>query len=70
MLRERGDPFDMILVDRDLSAAHAVGTHGVPDHLFIDSSGAIRYHGSGEILADANDREYFSLLLTQMLAGK
>lgn len=48
-LRQRGDPFTRIAVDRDGLVGIDYGVYGVPETFVIDASGVIRYKHVGPI---------------------
>ncbi len=53
-LDELGDPFSMVLVDREGRAGLDLGVSGVPESFAVDAMGRIVAKSSGPILTDAD----------------
>ena len=51
-LDELGDPFDLVLVDREGRAGLDLGVSGVPETFVVDAYGVIKYKVSGPILTE------------------
>ncbi|MHC3126632.1 thiol:disulfide interchange protein [Brevundimonas sp. GN22] len=56
-LDELGDPFDVVLVDREGRAGLDLGISGVPETFVIDAYGTIQHKASGPIITDQDRAE-------------
>jgi len=65
-LDEMGDPFAMVLIDRDGRAGLDLGISGVPESFAIDAMGRIVAKSSGPILTDADVERLTSALQAPM----
>ena len=65
-LDEMGDPFVMVLIDRDGRAGLDLGISGVPESFAIDAMGRIVAKSSGPILTDADVERLTSALQAPM----
>ena len=61
-LDEMGDPFAMVLVDREGRAGLDLGVSGVPESFAVDAMGRIVAKSSGPILTDADVERLTSAL--------
>ena len=66
-LRELGNPYDIVAVDRDGKVGIDWGVYGVPETFVIDQSGLIRYKHIGPL--DFKSIEENILPLIQQLKG-
>ena len=57
-LNELGDPFDIVLQDKDGTVAVTWGIHGAPESFVIDKNNIIRYNHAGPIM----DRDLISFV--------
>jgi len=57
-LREHGNPFDLVITDRDGRAGIDFGVYGAPETFLIDGKGVIRYKHVGPITPEVVDREF------------
>ena len=65
-LDELGDPFAMVLVDREGRAGLDLGVSGVPESFAVDAMGRIVAKSSGPILTDADVERMTSALNAPM----
>lgn len=56
-LDELGDPFDVVLVDREGRAGLDLGISGVPETFVIDAYGVIQHKASGPVITDKDRAE-------------
>ena len=57
-LAEHGNPFDVVIVDRDGRAGIDFGVYGAPETFLIDGKGVIRYKHVGPITPDVVAKEF------------
>lgn len=51
-LKELGNPYDLVMLDKKGRAAIDLGVYGVPETYFIDDSGKIRYRQVGPLTVE------------------
>jgi len=56
-LAEHGNPFDVIVADREGRSAIDFGVYAAPETFLIDAKGVVRYKRIGPITPDVIDRE-------------
>lgn len=56
-LQQFGDPYEMILVDRDGRKAIDFGVTAAPETFLIDAAGIVRYKHTGPLTPDVIERE-------------
>jgi cytochrome c biogenesis protein CcmG/thiol:disulfide interchange protein DsbE len=56
-LDQRGNPYDLIIADREGRTAIDFGVYGAPETFLIDAHGTIRYKHLGPLTADVIARE-------------
>jgi len=61
-LKQLGNPYTAVLVDRDGRAAIDFGVYGAPETFFIDAGGRVQYRHVGAMTAEVWDREFASRL--------
>ena len=61
-LRDRGDPYDVSVVDRDGRVGIDWGVYGVPETFVIDKAGVIRYKHIGPVDAAAIEKKILPLV--------
>ncbi len=66
-LRQLGNPYSVVAVDRDGRAAIEFGVYGAPETFFIDERGIVQYRHVGPMTADVWEREFLSRLPRQAL---
>jgi cytochrome c biogenesis protein CcmG, thiol:disulfide interchange protein DsbE len=61
-LQQRGDPYDVSVVDRDGRVGIDWGVYGVPETFVIDKAGVIRYKHIGPVDAAAIEKKILPLV--------
>jgi cytochrome c biogenesis protein CcmG/thiol:disulfide interchange protein DsbE len=56
-LAKHGDPYDMVIVDREGRTAIDFGVYGAPESFLVDGKGIIRYKRIGPLTPEAIDKE-------------
>ncbi|WP_292052681.1 MULTISPECIES: DsbE family thiol:disulfide interchange protein [unclassified Brevundimonas] len=56
-LDELGDPFDVVLVDREGRAGLDLGISGVPETFVVDAYGVIRHKASGPVISEQDGQD-------------
>ena len=66
-LRQLGNPYDMVAVDKDGRASIEFGVYGAPETFFIDANGIVQYRHVGAMTLEIWHREFLSRLPKQAL---
>lgn len=61
-LTQLGNPYTVVVVDRDGRTAIDFGVYGAPETFFIDADGRVQYRHVGPMNADVWEREFLSRL--------
>jgi cytochrome c biogenesis protein CcmG/thiol:disulfide interchange protein DsbE len=61
-LKQLGNPYSVVAVDRDGRTAIDFGVYGAPETFFIDASGRVQYRHVGPMTAEVWEREFLSRL--------
>jgi cytochrome c biogenesis protein CcmG/thiol:disulfide interchange protein DsbE len=61
-LKQLGDPYSVVVVDRDGRTAINFGVYGAPETFFIDADGRVQYRHVGAMTAEIWQREFLSRL--------
>jgi cytochrome c biogenesis protein CcmG/thiol:disulfide interchange protein DsbE len=61
-LKQLGDPYSVVAVDRDGRTAINFGVYGAPETFFIDADGRVQYRHVGAMTAEIWQREFLSRL--------
>jgi cytochrome c biogenesis protein CcmG, thiol:disulfide interchange protein DsbE len=61
-LRQLGNPYSVVAVDRDGRTAINFGVYGAPETFFIDAEGRVQYRHVGPMTAEVWEREFLSRL--------
>ena len=66
-LRQLGNPYDVVAVDKDGRASIEFGVYGAPETFFIDANGVVQYRHVGAMTLEVWQREFLSRLPKQAL---
>ncbi len=66
-LRQLGNPYDVVAVDKDGRASIEFGVYGAPETFFIDANGVVQYRHVGAMTLEVWRREFLSRLPKQAL---
>ena len=61
-LKQLGNPYSVVVADRDGRTAINFGVYGAPETFFIDAEGRVQYRHVGPMTAEVWDREFLSRL--------
>jgi cytochrome c biogenesis protein CcmG/thiol:disulfide interchange protein DsbE len=61
-LKQLGNPYSVVVADRDGRAAINFGVYGAPETFFIDADGRVQYRHVGAMTAEVWQREFLSRL--------
>jgi cytochrome c biogenesis protein CcmG/thiol:disulfide interchange protein DsbE len=61
-LKQLGNPYSVVAVDRDGRTAINFGVYGAPETFFIDADGRVQYRHVGAMTAEVWEREFLSRL--------
>ena len=61
-LKQLGNPYSVVVADRDGRTAINFGVYGAPETFFIDADGRIQYRHVGAMTAEVWQREFLSRL--------
>ena len=61
-LKQLGNPYSVVVVDRDGRTAINFGVYGAPETFFIDADGRVQYRHVGAMTAEVWQREFLSRL--------
>lgn len=61
-LRQLGNPYSVVAVDKDGRASIEFGVYGAPETFFIDAHGIVQYRHVGAMTLDVWEREFLSRL--------
>ena len=61
-LKQLGNPYSVVAVDRDGRTAINFGVYGAPETFFIDADGRVQYRHVGAMTAEVWQREFLSRL--------
>lgn len=61
-LQRLGNPYDVVVADRDGRAAIEFGVYGAPETFFIDANGIVQYRHVGPMTLDVWQREFLKRL--------
>lgn len=61
-IEQRGDPYAVILADREGRTAIDFGVYGAPETFFIDAEGLVQYRHVGAMTREVWEREFVSRL--------
>jgi cytochrome c biogenesis protein CcmG, thiol:disulfide interchange protein DsbE len=61
-LKQLGNPYSVVVVDRDGRTAINFGVYGAPETFFIDADGRVQYRHVGPMTAEIWQREFLSRL--------
>lgn len=61
-LKQLGNPYSVVAVDRDGRTAINFGVYGAPETFFIDADGRVQYRHVGPMTAEVWQREFLSRL--------
>jgi cytochrome c biogenesis protein CcmG/thiol:disulfide interchange protein DsbE len=61
-LEQLGNPYNVVLVDKDGRGAIEFGVYGAPETFFIDARGIVQYRHVGAMTLDVWEREFLSRL--------
>ena len=61
-LAQLGNPYTVVLADRDGRAAVNFGVYGAPETFFIDADGRVQYRHVGPMTSEVWEREFLSRL--------
>ena len=61
-LRQLGNPYSVVAVDRDGRTAIDFGVYGAPETFFVDADGRVQYRHVGAMTAEVWQREFLSRL--------
>ena len=56
-LAQHGNPYDMVIVDREGRTAIDFGVYGAPESFLVDGKGIIRYKRIGPLTPEAIEKE-------------
>jgi cytochrome c biogenesis protein CcmG/thiol:disulfide interchange protein DsbE len=59
-LKQLGNPYSVVAVDRDGRTAINFGVYGAPETFFIDADGRVQYRHVGAMTAEVWEREFLS----------
>ena len=59
-LKQLGNPYSVVAVDRDGRAAINFGVYGAPETFFIDADGRVQYRHVGPMTPEVWEREFLS----------
>ena len=66
-LQQLGNPYDVVVVDKDGRTAIEFGVYGAPETFFIDARGIVQYRHVGAMTLEVWQREFLSRLPQQVL---
>lgn len=61
-LKQLGNPYSVVITDRDGRTAIDFGVYGAPETFFIDADGRVQYRHVGAMTAEVWQREFLSRL--------
>ncbi len=61
-LRQLGNPYDVVAIDKDGRASIEFGVYGAPETFFIDAHGIVQYRHVGAMTPEIWKREFLSRL--------
>jgi cytochrome c biogenesis protein CcmG/thiol:disulfide interchange protein DsbE len=61
-LAQLGNPYDVVVVDKDGRAAIEFGVYGAPETFFIDARGIVQYRHVGPMTPEVWEREFLGRL--------
>jgi cytochrome c biogenesis protein CcmG/thiol:disulfide interchange protein DsbE len=61
-LKQLGNPYSVVVADRDGRTAINFGVYGAPETFFIDADGRVQYRHVGAMTAEVWQREFLSRL--------
>lgn len=61
-LQKLGNPYSVVIADREGRTAIDFGVYGAPETFFIDAAGVVQYRHVGPMTADVWEREFVSRL--------
>lgn len=61
-LQQLGNPYDVVIADREGRTAIDFGVYGAPETFFIDADGVVQYRHVGPLTMDVWEREFVSRL--------